>query len=193
MTAGVLSCPAVLACFGPFHHPTRKEERVLPLLGPRAHSVLVVLAQFETCHFGRDARHGLVHLALLCVKDTWVALSEQFGLATPFFGDVAHPVGLVPRWQKGAVISTRFLVGGSDAFAPVHRAGREDGWDDAAESLSGPRCHQRLRVRVVNADAAWRFTTELIGPRFGFGLSLQQDDYWLNTLRQDRHFEIRRC
>lgn len=64
MTAGVLSSPALVTCFGPFQRPTRKEERVLSLLRPRAQSVLVVLAQFETCHFGRDARHGLVHLAL---------------------------------------------------------------------------------------------------------------------------------
>lgn len=52
------------------------------------------------------------------------------------------------------MISGQLLVCGSDAFAPVHRAGREDGWDDAAEPLSGPRCHQRLRVGVVYADAA---------------------------------------
>lgn len=52
------------------------------------------------------------------------------------------------------MISDQLLVAGSDAFAPVYCAGREDGWDDAAEPLSGPRCHQRLGVGVVNADAA---------------------------------------
>lgn len=67
MTGGVLSSPAVVTCFGPFHHPTRKEERVLMLLRPRAQNVLVVLAQLETCHFGWDARHGLVHLAVFRV------------------------------------------------------------------------------------------------------------------------------
>lgn len=45
-------------------------------------------------------------------------------------------------------------MGGSDTFAPVHCTGRKDGGDDTAEPLSGPRRHQRLRVRVVNADAA---------------------------------------
>lgn len=64
MTARVLSSPALITCFGPFHHPTRKKEWVLSLLRPHAQSVLVVLAQFETRHFGWDARHGLIHLAL---------------------------------------------------------------------------------------------------------------------------------
>lgn len=45
-------------------------------------------------------------------------------------------------------------MGGSDTFAPVHSAGGEDGWDNAAEPLPGPRRHQRFRVRVVDTDAA---------------------------------------
>lgn len=55
VTGGVLSSPALLPRFGPLHRPTRKHERVLSLLRLRAQSVLVVLAQFEPCHFRRDA------------------------------------------------------------------------------------------------------------------------------------------
>lgn len=175
MTGGELSHPALLIHFGPFHRLARKQERVLTLRWPCAQSILIVLTQFQTRHFGWDARHGLVHLALFRVQDTRVALSEQLGLATTFFRDVSHPVWLDSRGQKGMMISSRFLVSGSYTFAPVHCAGREDGWDDTTEPLSGPWGHQRLRVGVVNANAAWRFAAELIGPGFGFGLSLERD------------------
>lgn len=140
--------------FGPLHRPAREQERVLVCVRPRTQSILVVLAQFQTGHFRRNSRHGLVHLALFGVQDTRVALSEQFGFAPTFFGNVIHPVGLGPQRQKGTMISRRFLLAGSDALAPVHGAGWVDGWDDAAEPLSGPRRHQGLGVGVVHADTA---------------------------------------